>query len=141
MVRTRFATPDDRAGVDDRSSSATPSRPSIPTASSASATAQWRARTNRATPVAAGEPVRVVAIDGVTLEVEPLEGAARDYRERRLAGLTAARVGRFVCGVFRNGEPCVNSTRRALIGTGRGSYGGPRGHEAHALAVRRRMPR
>jgi membrane-bound serine protease (ClpP class) len=45
--------------------------------------ARWRARTNRATPVAAGEPVRVVAIDGVTLEVEPVEGAARDYRERR----------------------------------------------------------
>jgi membrane-bound serine protease (ClpP class) len=45
--------------------------------------AQWRARTNRATPVAAGEQVRVVAIDGVTLEVEPLEGAAQDYRERR----------------------------------------------------------
>ncbi len=32
---------------------------------------------------AAGRPVRVVAIDGVTLEVEPLEGAARDYREMR----------------------------------------------------------
>ena len=45
--------------------------------------AQWRARTNRATPVAAGGSVRVVAIDGVTLEVEPLEGAARDHRERR----------------------------------------------------------
>jgi membrane-bound serine protease (ClpP class) len=45
--------------------------------------AQWRARTNRATPVAAGEQVRVAAIDGVTLEVEPLEGAAQDYRERR----------------------------------------------------------
>jgi membrane-bound serine protease (ClpP class) len=45
--------------------------------------ARWRARTNRATPVAAGEPVRVIAIDGVTLEVEPLEGAARDHRERR----------------------------------------------------------
>jgi membrane-bound serine protease (ClpP class) len=45
--------------------------------------ARWRARTNRATPVAAGEAVRVVAIDGVTLEVEPLEGAARDHRERR----------------------------------------------------------
>jgi membrane-bound serine protease (ClpP class) len=43
----------------------------------------WRARTNRATPVAVGAPVRVVAIDGVTLEVEPLEGAALDYRERR----------------------------------------------------------
>ena len=43
----------------------------------------WRARTNRATPVTVGAPVRVVAIDGVTLEVEPLEGAARDHRERR----------------------------------------------------------
>lgn len=45
--------------------------------------ARWRARTNRATPIPAGEPVRVIAIDGVTLEVEPLEGAARDHRERR----------------------------------------------------------
>ncbi len=44
---------------------------------------RWRALTNRATPVMAGEPVRVAAIDGITLEVEPLEGAARDYRERR----------------------------------------------------------
>ena len=32
-------------------------------------------------PVEAGDPIRVVAIDGVTLEVEPLEGAAKDYRE------------------------------------------------------------
>ena len=47
--------------------------------------ARWRARTNRATPVATGERVRVIAIDGVTLEVEPLEGAARDHRERRRA--------------------------------------------------------
>ena len=30
-----------------------------------------------------GGRVKVVAIDGVTLEVEPEEGAARDYRERR----------------------------------------------------------
>ncbi len=45
--------------------------------------AKWRARTNRATPVAVGQQVRVVSIDGVTLEVEPLEGAARDHRERR----------------------------------------------------------
>ena len=48
--------------------------------------ARWRARTNRATPVSAGEQVRVVGIDGVTLEVEPLEGAARDHRERRVSG-------------------------------------------------------
>ena len=45
--------------------------------------AQWRARTNRATPIAEGDRLRVAAIDGVTLEVEPLEGAAQDYREAR----------------------------------------------------------
>ncbi len=45
--------------------------------------AQWRARTNRATPVGRGDRVRVVGIDGVTLEVEPEAGGARDYRERR----------------------------------------------------------
>jgi len=33
--------------------------------------ALWRARTNRATPVRAGESVRVVEIDGLVLEVEP----------------------------------------------------------------------
>jgi membrane-bound serine protease (ClpP class) len=44
---------------------------------------RWRARTNRATPVLAGERVRVAEIDGITLEVEPLEGAAKDYREMR----------------------------------------------------------
>jgi membrane-bound serine protease (ClpP class) len=44
--------------------------------------ATWRARTNRATPIAAGEPMRVVAIDGITLEVEPESGGAQDYRER-----------------------------------------------------------
>ena len=43
----------------------------------------WRARTNRATPIAAGDEVKVVAIDGVTLEVEPVGGGARDYREHR----------------------------------------------------------
>jgi membrane-bound serine protease (ClpP class) len=42
----------------------------------------WRARTNRATPIERGATVNVVAIDGVTLAVEPLEGAAKDYRER-----------------------------------------------------------
>ena len=45
--------------------------------------AKWRARTNRATPLAPGDALRVAAIDGVTLEVEPLEGAAKDYREMR----------------------------------------------------------
>jgi membrane-bound serine protease (ClpP class) len=44
--------------------------------------ALWRARTNRATPIAAGDTVRVVAVEGVMLEVEPESGGARDYRDR-----------------------------------------------------------
>ena len=48
--------------------------------------ALWRARSNRATPVHAGDQVRVAEIDGLWLEVEPLEGAARDYREPRRKG-------------------------------------------------------
>jgi membrane-bound serine protease (ClpP class) len=44
--------------------------------------ALWRAETNRATPIAVGEPIRVVGIEGLLLEVEPEEGGARDYRER-----------------------------------------------------------
>jgi membrane-bound serine protease (ClpP class) len=45
--------------------------------------ALWRARTNRATPIHAGDSVRVVSIEGVVLEVEPETGGARDHRERR----------------------------------------------------------
>src|SRR6266545_212391 len=44
--------------------------------------ARWRARTNRATPIEAGDTVRVVAVAGLVLEVEPEEGGARDYRDR-----------------------------------------------------------
>lgn len=44
--------------------------------------AMWRARTNRATPVADGAAIRVVGIDGLVLDVEPEEGGAKDYRER-----------------------------------------------------------
>jgi membrane-bound serine protease (ClpP class) len=40
--------------------------------------ALWRARTSRATPIPGGDPVRVAAIDGLLLEVEPLEVTARD---------------------------------------------------------------
>ncbi|HSS09006.1 MAG TPA: NfeD family protein [Acidimicrobiales bacterium] len=42
--------------------------------------APWRARTNRATPIGVGAPIRVVAIDGLLLEVEPETGGARDAR-------------------------------------------------------------
>lgn len=44
--------------------------------------ALWRARVNRATPIERGGSIRVAAIEGLTLAVEPEEGAARDYRER-----------------------------------------------------------
>jgi membrane-bound serine protease (ClpP class) len=40
--------------------------------------APWRARTNRATPIATGDAIRVVSIDGLLLEVEPETGGARD---------------------------------------------------------------
>ncbi|MGI8685640.1 MAG: NfeD family protein [Acidimicrobiales bacterium] len=43
--------------------------------------ATWRARTNRATPIGAGDSVRVIGIDGLLLEVEPEAGAAKDYRK------------------------------------------------------------
>ena len=33
-------------------------------------------------PIQAGEPVKVVAVEGLVLEVEPPEGGAQDYRER-----------------------------------------------------------
>lgn len=42
--------------------------------------ALWRARTNRATPIAAGARARIIGIEGIILEVEPEEGGARDYR-------------------------------------------------------------
>jgi len=44
--------------------------------------AQWRATTNRATPIEQLDQVRVVGIDGLVLEVEPESGGARDYRDR-----------------------------------------------------------
>jgi membrane-bound serine protease (ClpP class) len=44
--------------------------------------APWRARTNRATPIDRDDSVRVVAIEGLVLEVEPESGGAKDYRER-----------------------------------------------------------
>ena len=55
--------------------------------------AMWKATTNRATPIAAGDPVRVVSIDGLVLEVEPEEGGAIDYREMRKKRSEPARDG------------------------------------------------
>lgn len=83
MVRTRFATPTiGREWMIGHDGTAT--TPIDPDGVATVAGARWRARTNRATPIAAGANLKVVAIDGVTLEVEPEEGAARDYRERRV---------------------------------------------------------
>jgi len=81
MVRTRFATPTiGREWMIGEMGSATTSI--NPDGVALVAGGRWRARTNRATPIAAGAALRVVAIDGVTLEVEPESGGARDYRER-----------------------------------------------------------
>jgi len=82
MVRTRFATP--TIGRDWMIGSSGLAVGAIdPEGVAQVGESKWRARTNRATPLAAGAELRVVAIDGVTLEVAPMEGAARDYRERR----------------------------------------------------------
>ncbi|MEP7201128.1 MAG: NfeD family protein [Ilumatobacteraceae bacterium] len=82
MVRTRFATPTiGREWMIGHDGTATTSID--PEGVAMVGGARWRARTNRATPILAGAGLKVVAIDGVTLEVEPEEGAARDYRERR----------------------------------------------------------
>jgi membrane-bound serine protease (ClpP class) len=82
MVRTRFATPtvgrEWMIGAEGVAVDAVDPEGTVQVSD-----AQWMARTNRATPIAAGDPLRVAAIDGVTLEVEPLEGAAKDYREMR----------------------------------------------------------
>ncbi len=76
--------PDRRPRVDDRSPRAPLDRPIDPEGTVQVGDGQWRARTNRATPIQRRRrPMRVTAIDGVTLEVEPLEGAAKDYREMR----------------------------------------------------------
>jgi membrane-bound serine protease (ClpP class) len=82
MVRTRFATPTiGREWMIGKTGRA--AGDISPDGVVVVADARWRARTNRATPLRAGDGVRVVAIDGVTLEVEPVEGGARDYRDRR----------------------------------------------------------
>ncbi|MFM8626471.1 MAG: NfeD family protein [Actinomycetota bacterium] len=82
MVRTRFGTPTiGRDGLVGATGTAVGAIDPVGVALVDGA--QWRARTNRATPLADLADLRVVAIDGVTLEVEPIEGGARDYREKR----------------------------------------------------------
>ena len=77
MVRTRFATP--TIGREGMIGELGEARDAIaPEGVVIVRGGPWRARTNRATPIGAGDPVRVIAIDGLLLEVEPLEGAAKD---------------------------------------------------------------
>jgi membrane-bound serine protease (ClpP class) len=81
MVRSRFSTP--TIGRDWMIGELGSARTAIdPDGVVTVRDAPWRARTNRATPIGKDEPARVVAIDGLVLEVEPEEGGARDYRER-----------------------------------------------------------
>jgi membrane-bound serine protease (ClpP class) len=81
MVRSRFATP--TIGREWMIGEEGTARTAVdPEGTVVVRGAPWRARTNRATPIAEGAPVRVAAIEGLVLEVEPTEGAARDYRER-----------------------------------------------------------
>ncbi|HEY7069163.1 MAG TPA: NfeD family protein [Acidimicrobiales bacterium] len=85
MVRTRFSTP--TIGRDWMIGEMGTARTDIaPDGVVTLRDAPWRARTNRATPIRRQEPVRVVAIEGLVLEVEPEEGGARDYRERGPSG-------------------------------------------------------
>lgn len=82
MTRTRFATP--TIGRDNLvGETGTAVGPVDPEGVVVVNGARWRARVNRSTPLADAQELRVTGIDGITLEVEPLEGGARDYREMR----------------------------------------------------------
>ena len=81
MVRTRFSTPTiGREWMIGETGSAVERL--APNGTVTVREAVWRATTNRATPLEPGDDIRVVAVDGLWLEVEPIEGAARDYRRR-----------------------------------------------------------
>ena len=69
--------------------------------------ARWRARTNRATPLAAGDAARVVAVEGLVLEVEPPEGGARDYRDRSHRAKTEKNGTRAEHGTTTDPAPLV----------------------------------
>ena len=81
MVRTRFSTPTigRRWMIGEMGTAVTDLTPD---GTIELRDALWQARTNRATPITAGDSVRVIEIDQLVLEVEPEEGAAKDYRDR-----------------------------------------------------------
>ncbi len=79
MIRTRFATP--TIGRESMIGEVGTAKTAIsPDGVVEVRGAPWKARTNRATPLALGEAIRVASIDGLVLEVEPLEGAAKQHR-------------------------------------------------------------
>ena len=78
-----------------------------------------RARVNRATPVAAGDRIRVVSIDGLVLEVEPEVGGAVDYREmrdRRRGGAAQGGSGGAEPGGSGGAEPGGSEDAGARVG-------------------------
>jgi membrane-bound serine protease (ClpP class) len=77
MVRSRFSTP--TIGRESMIGEMGEARTAVdPEGTVALRGGLWRARTNRATPIGEGEPIRVIAIDGLLLEVEPEAGGAKD---------------------------------------------------------------
>jgi membrane-bound serine protease (ClpP class) len=81
MVRTRFSTPTIGREwmIGELGRAVTPISPD---GTVQVREALWRAFTNRSTPIEELDQVRVIGIEGLVLEVEPEEGAARDYRHR-----------------------------------------------------------
>lgn len=82
LIRTRFGTPtigrEDFIGEE-----ATADGDVDPEGNVKLRGASWKARTNHSTPIKDGEKCKVIKIEGIILEVEPLVGAARDHREGR----------------------------------------------------------
>jgi membrane-bound serine protease (ClpP class) len=82
MVRTRFSTPtigrEWMIGEEGEAVTAVD-----PDGTVTVRNAPWRARTNRATPLAAGDPVVVVGLDGLVLEVESTDPDRRPKEHRR----------------------------------------------------------
>ena len=73
MVRTRFGTP--RIGRDWMIGALGVARDAVdPEGVVVIDGAPWRARTQRATPIGAGDPVRVISLEGLILTVEPADG-------------------------------------------------------------------
>ncbi|MGH9226839.1 MAG: NfeD family protein [Acidimicrobiales bacterium] len=78
MVRSRFSTPTiGRESMIGEPAEAT--TPIDPEGMVRLRGALWRARVNRATPIVAGEAVKVVAIDGLVLEVEADDRPTKDF--------------------------------------------------------------